>query len=138
MLHTCASDVGSEPVNGDGSSKGGDGAGPSEVQPKKEDPVADVKKEPDENGQKGEDGDDEETYELDATQLLKAFKAEDSKPDEPDMDPEALMKMFMDDMKEVDRGNEVHRILAAFKLNPFEQLNLRFTATEQDVKRAYR
>jgi DnaJ family protein C protein 8 len=41
-------------------------------------------------------------------------------------------------MKEVDRENEVNRILGAFKLNPYEMLGLRFTATDDDVKRAYR
>lgn len=41
-------------------------------------------------------------------------------------------------MKEVDRENEVNRILGAFKLNPYEMLNLRFTATPEDVRRAYR
>lgn len=135
-LTLCTFGVGSKPNNQDGSSKVGDG--PSDAEPKNEEPAGDVKKEPDEKDYAGEGGDDEETYELDATQLLNAFKAEESTPEEPDMDPEALMKIFMDDMKEVDRSNEVHRILGAFKLNPFEQLNLRFTATEQDVKRAFR
>ena len=41
-------------------------------------------------------------------------------------------------MREVDRENEVNRILGAFKLNPFEQLGLRFDATPEDAKRQYR
>ncbi len=41
-------------------------------------------------------------------------------------------------MRDVDRENEVHRILGAFKLNPFEQLGLRFDASVEDVKKAYR
>jgi DnaJ homolog subfamily C member 8 len=41
-------------------------------------------------------------------------------------------------MKEVDRENEVNRILGAFKLNPYEMLGLKFTATDDDIKRAYR
>lgn len=41
-------------------------------------------------------------------------------------------------MRDVDRENEVHRILGAFKLNPFEQLGLRFDASVDDVKKAYR
>ena len=41
-------------------------------------------------------------------------------------------------MRDVDREIEVHRILGAFKLNPFEQLGLRFDATVDDVKKAYR
>jgi DnaJ family protein C protein 8 len=45
---------------------------------------------------------------------------------------------FFSDVKEVDRDNEVNRILWAFKLNPFEKLNLRFDATPEDVKRQYR
>lgn len=138
-MYTCGSCAGNEPDTQDGSSKGDDGAGTSKAAAKKEEePSEGVKKEPDDKDLAGEGGDDEETYELDATQLLNAFKAEESIPEEPEMDPEALMKTFMDDMKDVDRNNEVHRVLAAFKLNPFEQLNLRFTATEQEVKRAYK
>ena len=41
-------------------------------------------------------------------------------------------------MKDVDRENEVMRIIGAFKLNPFEQLNLKFDATPNDVRRQYR
>lgn len=32
----------------------------------------------------------------------------------------------------------MYRILGAFKLNPFEQLHLKFDATVDDVKKAYR
>lgn len=45
---------------------------------------------------------------------------------------------FFSDLKDVDRDNEVNRILWAFKLNPFEKLNLRFDATPEDVKKQYR
>jgi preprotein translocase subunit Sec63 len=38
----------------------------------------------------------------------------------------------------MDRDNEVNRILGAFKLNPFEQLGIRFDATLDDAKRQYR
>ena len=38
----------------------------------------------------------------------------------------------------MDRANEVNRILGAFKLNPFEQLGLRFDATLDEAKRQYR
>ena len=41
-------------------------------------------------------------------------------------------------MKEVDRENEVNRILGAFRLNPFEMLGLRFDATDNDIRRQYR
>lgn len=41
-------------------------------------------------------------------------------------------------MKEVDRENEVNRILGAFKLNPFEALGLRFDATIENIRRQYR
>ncbi len=41
-------------------------------------------------------------------------------------------------MKEVDRDNEVNRILGAFKLNPFEQLGLPYDATQEEAKRQYR
>lgn len=45
---------------------------------------------------------------------------------------------FYTELKDVDRENEVNRILGAFKLNPFEQLGLRFDASVEDVRRAYR
>lgn len=137
-MFSSASYVGNAPAAEDGGTKGADGAEQPKVECKKNDNAKDVKAEPNSKDAKGQEDDDDETFELDATDLLKGFKAEEDKPEEPEMDAEALMKMFMDDMKEVNRGNEVHRILSAFKLNPFEQLNLRFTATEQDVKRAYR
>ena len=38
----------------------------------------------------------------------------------------------------MDRDNEVNRILGAFKLNPMEQLGLRFDASEDEIKRQYR
>jgi DnaJ family protein C protein 8 len=41
-------------------------------------------------------------------------------------------------MREVDRENEVNRILGAFKLNPFEMLGLRFDAAPEEIPRAYR
>lgn len=41
-------------------------------------------------------------------------------------------------MKEVDRENEVNRVLGAFKLNPFEMLGLRFNAPPEDIPRQYR
>lgn len=48
------------------------------------------------------------------------------------------LQAFFSDLKDVDRDNEVNRILWAFKLNPFEKLNLRFDATPEDVKKQYR
>ncbi|KAJ6798459.1 uncharacterized protein M6B38_274130 [Iris pallida] len=49
-----------------------------------------------------------------------------------------LMKSFMAEVSEVERDNEVLRILSCFKLNPFEHLNLPFDASADDVKRQYR
>ncbi len=49
----------------------------------------------------------------------------------------ALQEFFMD-MKDVDRDNEVNRILGAFKLNPFEQLGISFDCTMEDIRRQYR
>ncbi|BBN17467.1 DnaJ homolog subfamily C member 8 [Marchantia polymorpha subsp. ruderalis] len=51
---------------------------------------------------------------------------------------EALLKEFFAEVSEVERDNEVLRVLACFKLNPFEHLNLPFTATPEDVRRQYR
>ncbi len=45
---------------------------------------------------------------------------------------------FFAEVREVDRDNEVNRILGAFKLNPFEQMGLRFDATLDEAKRQYR
>ncbi|GIL85979.1 hypothetical protein Vretifemale_14255 [Volvox reticuliferus] len=61
-----------------------------------------------------------------------------ARPTPEELDPDDLLKSFFSDLKEVDRDNEVNRILWAFKLNPFEKLNLRFDATAEDVKRQYR
>lgn len=80
----------------------------------------------------------EETFERDATQLLGAFQDEPVDATEEPVDAEELMKQFLLEMKDVDRSNEVVRVLSAFKLNPFEKLGLRFTATASDVKKAYR
>ena len=41
-------------------------------------------------------------------------------------------------MKSVDRDNEVNRSLGAFRLNPFEQLGVRFDATPEEIRRQYR
>lgn len=49
-----------------------------------------------------------------------------------------LPQAFFADVKEVDRDNEVNRVLWAFKLNPYEKLNLRFDATVEDIRKAYR
>ncbi|KAK9845176.1 hypothetical protein WJX84_002401 [Apatococcus fuscideae] len=51
---------------------------------------------------------------------------------------EALLKEFFMDMKDVDRDNEVNRILGAFKLNPFEQIGINFDCTMEDIRRQYR
>ncbi|KAJ8768125.1 hypothetical protein K2173_021065 [Erythroxylum novogranatense] len=53
-------------------------------------------------------------------------------------DDDLLLKSFFAEVSEVERDNEVIRILACFKLNPFEYLNLPFEATPEDVKKQYR
>jgi len=50
----------------------------------------------------------------------------------------ATLRDFYADIKDVDRENEVMRILGAFKLNPYEMLNLRFDVDPKDIPRAYR
>lgn len=55
---------------------------------------------------------------------------------DPSDDP--ALRAFYQDMRDVDRENEINRVLGAFKLNPFEQLGLRFDAPVEDVRRAYR
>ncbi|XP_042467110.1 J domain-containing protein spf31-like [Zingiber officinale] len=49
-----------------------------------------------------------------------------------------LLKSFMSEVSEVERDNEVTRILSCFKLNPFEHLNLSFDSSVGDVKKQYR
>ncbi|GAB4824598.1 hypothetical protein Ancab_007471 [Ancistrocladus abbreviatus] len=53
-------------------------------------------------------------------------------------DEDLLLKNFFAEVSEVERDNEVVRILACFKLNPFEYLNLPFDASPEDVKKQYR
>ncbi|KAG2430472.1 hypothetical protein HXX76_009995 [Chlamydomonas incerta] len=60
------------------------------------------------------------------------------RPPPEELDPDDLLNAFFSDVKEVDRDNEVNRILWAFKLNPFEKLNLRFDATPEEIKKQFR
>ncbi|KAF3965871.1 hypothetical protein CMV_009978 [Castanea mollissima] len=53
-------------------------------------------------------------------------------------DDDLLLKNFFAEVSEVERDNEVNRILTCFKLNPFEHLNLPFGASPEDIKRQYR
>ena len=48
------------------------------------------------------------------------------------------MQEFYQEVRAVDRDNEVNRILGSFRLNPFEQLGLRYDATQEDAKKQYR
>uniref|UniRef100_A0A7S1X074 J domain-containing protein n=1 Tax=Tetraselmis chuii TaxID=63592 RepID=A0A7S1X074_9CHLO len=49
-----------------------------------------------------------------------------------------LLKEFFVEVKETDRDNEVIRILEAFKLNPFDQLGVRYDATVDQINSKYR
>ncbi|KAM0950943.1 putative DnaJ domain, Chaperone J-domain superfamily [Dioscorea sansibarensis] len=49
-----------------------------------------------------------------------------------------ILKGFFAEVSEVERDNEVVRILACFKLNPFEHLNLSFDSSPEEVKKQYR
>lgn len=51
---------------------------------------------------------------------------------------DALLKEFFAEVSGVERDNEVNRVLACFKLNPYEHLNLAFDSGEDEVKRQYR
>uniref|UniRef100_A0A5B7BIA8 Putative J domain-containing protein spf31 n=1 Tax=Davidia involucrata TaxID=16924 RepID=A0A5B7BIA8_DAVIN len=53
-------------------------------------------------------------------------------------DDDLLLKNFFAEVSEVERDNEVTRILACFKLNAFEYLKLPFDSSPEDVKRQYR
>ena len=52
--------------------------------------------------------------------------------------PKPSSQEFYADLRDAERDGEVNRILGAFKLNPYEQLGIRFDATYEDVRRAYR
>ncbi|KAG6432745.1 hypothetical protein SASPL_104331 [Salvia splendens] len=54
------------------------------------------------------------------------------------LNDDLLLKKFFAEVSEVERDNEVSRILSCFKLNAFEYLNLPFTSSVDDVKRQYR
>ncbi|XP_057954947.1 J domain-containing protein spf31 [Malania oleifera] len=53
-------------------------------------------------------------------------------------DEDLLLKEFFAEVGEVERDNEVIRILSCFKLNAFEYLNLPFHSSPDDVKKQYR
>ncbi|KAK8930709.1 hypothetical protein KSP39_PZI016955 [Platanthera zijinensis] len=55
-----------------------------------------------------------------------------------ELEEEQLLKSFFAEVSEVERENEVVRILSCFKLNPFEHLNLPFDSSLDDVKKQYR
>ncbi|XP_022756039.1 trichohyalin-like isoform X2 [Durio zibethinus] len=52
-------------------------------------------------------------------------------------DEDLLLKEFFAEVSEVERDNEVIRILSCFKLNPFEFLKLSFNSSPEDVKKQY-
>ncbi|MED6119380.1 hypothetical protein PIB30_011183 [Stylosanthes scabra] len=54
------------------------------------------------------------------------------------LDDDLLLKAFFAEVSQVQRDNEVLRILSCFKLNPFEFLNLPFDSSTDDVKKQYR
>ncbi|KAF6156022.1 hypothetical protein GIB67_035379 [Kingdonia uniflora] len=55
-----------------------------------------------------------------------------------DTEDDLLLKNFFAEVSEVERENEVLRILSCFKLNAFEYLNLPFHSSPDDVKKQYR
>ncbi|KAM7528224.1 hypothetical protein LguiB_031634 [Lonicera macranthoides] len=54
------------------------------------------------------------------------------------LEDDLLLKNFLADISEVERDNEVVRILSCFKLNAFEYLKLPFDSSPEDVKKQYR
>ncbi|KAG9153542.1 hypothetical protein Leryth_008496 [Lithospermum erythrorhizon] len=58
--------------------------------------------------------------------------------DNNNIDDDLLLKQFYSEVSEVERDNEVVRILSCFKLNPFEYLNLPFHSSPEEVKKQYR
>ncbi|XP_008782274.1 J domain-containing protein spf31-like [Phoenix dactylifera] len=68
----------------------------------------------------------------------KAKKPELAIPMAAETEEDLLLKSFLAEVSEVERDNEVVRILSCFKLNPFEHLNLPFDSSTNDVKKRYR
>ena len=56
----------------------------------------------------------------------------------PPLDDDALLASFFAEVRAADRDAEVDRVLGAFKLNPYEQVGVRFDADAAAVTRAYR
>ena len=79
-----------------------------------------------------------ETEKATAAKTDKADAADASQPPPPPLDDEALLASFFAEVKAADRDAEVNRILGAFKLNPYEQLGVRFDADAGEIGRAYR
>ncbi|KAK1258940.1 hypothetical protein QJS04_geneDACA010221 [Acorus gramineus] len=55
-----------------------------------------------------------------------------------DLEDDLLLKGFFAEVGEVERDNEVLRIMSCFKLNPFEHLNLPFNSAIDDVRKQYK
>ncbi|GMH40168.1 hypothetical protein BSKO_08072 [Bryopsis sp. KO-2023] len=106
----------------------------TDVATTREGDVHGVKKEEDASGWKGD-----EPLPSGSSKDVKVENTEaKTEGDVPEEDPDELLKEFYAEVREVDRNQEVERILAAFKLNPFEQLNLRMDTTIEEVRRQYR
>ncbi|CAA7403776.1 unnamed protein product [Spirodela intermedia] len=73
-----------------------------------------------------------------AADALAASRAESDRNLKQKQEEDLLLKGFLAEVSEVERDNEVIRILSCFKLNPFEHLNLSFDSSLDDVKRQYR
>ncbi|KAK1282998.1 hypothetical protein QJS10_CPB22g01308 [Acorus calamus] len=55
-----------------------------------------------------------------------------------DLEDDLLLKGFFAEVGEVERDNEVLRIMSCFKLNPFEHLNLPLNSAIDDVRKQYK
>lgn len=67
-------------------------------------------------------------------------KEEDTiaKLDAGKLDAQSALSAFLQETSQLERQQEVKRILGAFKLNPLEVLNVPWNATAQEVNKAYR
>ncbi|KAI7741900.1 hypothetical protein M8C21_008882, partial [Ambrosia artemisiifolia] len=77
--------------------------------------------------------DDDLLLKKEAEQIVRMGEANTSS-----IDDDLLLKNFYAEVSEVERDNEVVRILSCFKLNAFEYLNLPFDSAPEDVKKQYR
>ncbi|OIW09363.1 hypothetical protein TanjilG_01334 [Lupinus angustifolius] len=81
---------------------------------------------------------DEEENEVENNEEKNDIKDVEKMGETSSVSDDLLLKNFFAEVSEVERDNEVVRILSCFKLNPFEHLKLSFDSSIDEVKKQYR